>query len=52
MFAVTIMTKSVIIVLITISFFPGCTTGPVTTEADQPSIVIDDTVIDTTILLA
>lgn len=46
------MAKSVIVALITLSVFTGCTTGPVELEMRQPSIVIDDTVVDTSILLA
>ena len=46
------MAKSVIIVLITLSVFTGCTTGSVELATPQPSIVIDDTVVDTTVLLA
>ena len=46
------MAKSVIVVLITLSVFTGCTTGPVELEIPLPSIVIDDTVVDTTVLLA
>lgn len=46
------MAKSVIVALITLSVFTGCTTDPVELETRQPSIVIDDTVVDTTVLLA
>jgi len=46
------MAKSVIVVLITLSVFTGCTTDPAKLETSQPSIVIDDTVVDTTVLLA
>jgi len=46
------MTRSVIAVLITLSVFTACTTGPVEPEPPQPSIVIDDTVIDPSVLLA
>ena len=46
------MAKLVIVVLITLSVFTGCTTGSVELEMPQPSIVIDDTVVDTTVLLA
>ena len=46
------MVKSVIVVLITLSVFTGCTTNPVELETRQPSIVIDDTVVDTSVLLA
>jgi phosphatidylserine/phosphatidylglycerophosphate/cardiolipin synthase-like enzyme len=46
------MTKSVIVVLITLCVFTGCTTDPAELETSQPSIVIDDTVVDTTVLLA
>ncbi len=46
------MAKSVIVVLITLSVFTGCTTDPAELETSQPSIVIDDTVVDTSVLLA
>jgi phosphatidylserine/phosphatidylglycerophosphate/cardiolipin synthase-like enzyme len=46
------MAKSVIVVLITLSVFTGCATDPVELETPQPSIVIDDTVVDTSVLLA
>lgn len=47
-----IMTKSVIVVLITLSILTGCTTGPSGKKTPQPSIVINDTVVDTTVLRA
>ncbi len=46
------MAKLVIVVLITLSVFTGCTTSSVELKMPQPSIVIDDTVVDTTVLLA
>ena len=46
------MAKSVIVVLIILSGFTGCTTDPAQLETPRPSIVIDDTVIDPTVLLA
>ena len=46
------MTKSVIVVLITLSLFTGCTTGPAETDSPQPSIVIDVTSVNTSVLLA
>ncbi len=46
------MAKSVIVVLITLSILTGCTTDPAELETSQPSIVIDDTVVDTSVLLA
>ncbi|MBT8129313.1 MAG: phosphatidylserine/phosphatidylglycerophosphate/cardiolipin synthase family protein [Gammaproteobacteria bacterium] len=46
------MTKSMVVLLISISLISGCTSTPVSTESHPPSIVIDDRVIDTAILLA
>jgi phosphatidylserine/phosphatidylglycerophosphate/cardiolipin synthase-like enzyme len=46
------MAKSVIVVLITLSIFTACTTDPAELETPRPSIVIDDTVVDTSVLLA
>jgi cardiolipin synthase len=46
------MAKSVIVFLITLSVLTGCTTDPAELETSQPSIVIDDTVVDTSVLLA
>ena len=47
------MSKSVIVVLITLSIvILGCATGPTDPAAPQPSIVIDDTSIDTPVVLA
>ena len=46
------MAKSVIVVFFTLSIFTGCTTDPAELEAPRPSIVIDDTVVDTSVLLA
>ena len=46
------MAKSVIAALITLSVFTGCASGPAELEIPQPSIVIDDTVVDTSVLLA
>ncbi|MBT8120126.1 MAG: phosphatidylserine/phosphatidylglycerophosphate/cardiolipin synthase family protein [Gammaproteobacteria bacterium] len=46
------MAKSVIAALITLSVITGCASGPVELETPQPSIVIDDTVVDTSVLLA
>lgn len=49
------MAKSVIVVLITLStlsVITGCTTDPAELETPRPSIVIDDTVVDTSALLA
>jgi len=46
------MAKSVIAILITLSVFTGCTTGSLELETPRPSIVIDDTVVDSTVLLA
>jgi len=46
------MTKPVIVALITLSVFTGCATGPAELETPQSSIVIDDTVVDTSVLLA
>ena len=46
------MAKSVIVFLITLGVLTGCTTDPAELETSQPSIVIDDTVVDTSVLLA
>lgn len=46
------MTRSVILILITLSVFTACTTDPSGLETTQPSIVIDDSVVDTAALLA
>ena len=46
------MAKLVIVALITLSVFTGCTTDPAELATPQPSIVIDDTVVDTSVLLA
>lgn len=52
MFAGASMAKSLIAALITLSVITGCATGPAEPEPLQPSIVIDDTVVDTSVLLA
>ena len=44
--------EPVALVLIVISVSTGCATGPAEQQPPQPSIVIDDTVVDTTVLLA
>ena len=44
--------KSLIAALITLAIFSGCATSPVEPEPPQASIVIDDTVVDTSVLLA
>jgi len=46
------MAKAVIPVLIALSVFTGCATNPSGLETPQPSIVIDDTVVDKYALLA
>ena len=46
------MAKSVIVFLITLSVITGCTTDPGELEESQPSIVIDDAVVDKYVLLA
>ena len=46
------MTKSVIVVLITLSVITSCTTGPSEPETLLPGIVIDDTSSGATALLA
>jgi hypothetical protein len=44
--------QSLIAALITLGIFSGCATSPVEPRPPQPSIVIDDTVVDTSVLLA
>ena len=44
--------KSLVAVLITLGIITGCATNPVEPQPPQPSIVIDDTVVDTSVLLA
>lgn len=47
------MAKSVVAVLITLSvLITACTTTPAELETPLPSVVIDDTVVDTSVLLA
>ena len=44
--------KSLVAALITLGIITGCATSPVEPLSPQPSIVIDDTVVDTSVLLA
>ena len=46
------MVRSAVLVLLTLSIYTGCATDPVELEPSEPSIVIDDTVIDPSVLLA
>jgi len=46
------MVKSVSVALISLSVITACTTGSIELETPQPSIVIDDTVVDKYALLA
>ena len=46
------MAKAAILFLISLSVLTGCATGPAELETPQPSIVIDDSVVDNYALLA